>query len=188
MYSNNNSSQYLPSYPPRPESSYEEHKHHYDEDIIDSYASSEVQLPTKPYQSYPAKLSYDRQEGYPAHSKNKSIFSGRTGLSDTETVTFDGGGGTYGPGANGKEPQETKTLWQTVSSLAEKPFAQVTCFFQLLPDSLACRLYVLTVIIETIVDIAVESDLLLRVRTVSGSGDLGTQRLPVYLSIFVFAQ
>jgi len=52
---------------------------------------------------------------------------------------------------------------------------------------LACRLYVLTVVIETCIDIAIESDLLIRVNRTDDGSDLGTQRLPVYLSIFVFA-
>lgn len=63
---------------------------------------------------------------------------------------------------------------------------------------MACRLYVLTVLLETIVDITIEADLLLRVKTVSkehqSSSDTTKDpedinvRLPVYLAIFCFAQ
>ncbi|KAL0579804.1 hypothetical protein V5O48_002215 [Marasmius crinis-equi] len=55
--------------------------------------------------------------------------------------------------------------------------------FQLLPDSMACRLFVLTVILETIIDLAIEGELLVRI-TDGGGGD---RRMPVYLSIFALA-
>ncbi|EIN13598.1 hypothetical protein PUNSTDRAFT_117326 [Punctularia strigosozonata HHB-11173 SS5] len=68
----------------------------------------------------------------------------------------------------------------------EKP----SIWSQLVPDSLACKLYVLTVLIETIIDLAIEGDLLLRVHEAKkdGEGDsLATRKMPVYLSVFVFA-
>ena len=60
----------------------------------------------------------------------------------------------------------------------------------MLPDSMACRLYVLTVFIETCIDIGIEADLLLRFRAMDEEPDLdmANRRLPVYLSIFAFAQ
>lgn len=53
---------------------------------------------------------------------------------------------------------------------------------------MACRLYVLTVLIETIIDIAIESDLLVRAQSEGDDSDATTRRLPVYLAIFGFAQ
>ncbi|PFH46991.1 hypothetical protein AMATHDRAFT_153213 [Amanita thiersii Skay4041] len=55
---------------------------------------------------------------------------------------------------------------------------------KLLPESLACRLYVMTVLIETAIDLAIEGELLLRIQ----EENLSTSRtMPVYLSIFALA-
>lgn len=63
---------------------------------------------------------------------------------------------------------------------------------QILPDSIACRLYVITVLVETTIDLVIEGDLLLRFHKAdnvsSDSGDITSQKLPVFLSIFVLAQ
>jgi len=88
-----------------------------------------------------------------------------------ELSTYEGGGGggpVYPLPKN--LDQESRGFWDTI-----------------LPDSIACRLYVLTVLLETIVDISIEADLLLRVKTVSDDDDLSSRRLPVYMSIFAFA-
>ncbi|KAF8078371.1 hypothetical protein FPV67DRAFT_1663123 [Lyophyllum atratum] len=70
---------------------------------------------------------------------------------------------------------DTRSLWQKI-----------------LPESLACRLYVLTVIIETTIDLIIEGELLLRVREeVQGDseadGQIPSRKMPVYLSIFALA-
>lgn len=63
---------------------------------------------------------------------------------------------------------------------------------QILPDSIACRLYVITVLVETTIDLVIEGDLLLRFHKAdnvsSDSGDITSQKLPVFLSIFALAQ
>lgn len=63
---------------------------------------------------------------------------------------------------------------------------------QILPDSLYCRLYVLTVVIQTIVDLAIEGELLVRFHQAGlGAGDdtvAGSRKMKVYLGIFVLAQ
>lgn len=46
----------------------------------------------------------------------------------------------------------------------------------------------LTVLIETTIDIAIEADLFVRFNHSEDGTELGPQRLPVYLSIFAFAQ
>jgi hypothetical protein len=54
---------------------------------------------------------------------------------------------------------------------------------------MACRLYVLTVLIETTIDLVIEGELLLRVRAETKDNDQITSRkMPVYLSIFALAQ
>ena len=63
---------------------------------------------------------------------------------------------------------------------------------QILPDSIACRLYVLTVLVETTIDLVIEGDLLLRFHKADNgsteSGDITSQKMPVFLSIFALAQ
>lgn len=51
----------------------------------------------------------------------------------------------------------------------------------MLPDSWACRLFVLVVVIETAVDLAIEADLLVRLQDDTG-------KMAVYLSVFALAQ
>jgi len=67
-----------------------------------------------------------------------------------------------------------------------RPFWQ-----KILPDSLYCRLYVLTVVIQTIVDLAIEGELLVRFHQAGlGAGDdtaAGSRKMKVYLGIFVLA-
>jgi hypothetical protein len=62
---------------------------------------------------------------------------------------------------------------------------------KILPESLACRLFVLTVLIETAIDLSIEAELLLRVHQVDETGaesDVqNPNKMPVYLSIFVLA-
>jgi hypothetical protein len=58
---------------------------------------------------------------------------------------------------------------------------------------MACRIYILVLLLETIVDIAVEGELLFRVHEEdkdTPTSDIAstTTRMPVYLSIFAVAQ
>jgi len=62
----------------------------------------------------------------------------------------------------------------------EKPIDTRSCWAKILPDSWACRLFVLTVVVETAVDLAIESDLFVRLQDDSG-------KLAVYLSVFALA-
>ncbi|KAG5639314.1 hypothetical protein H0H81_004516 [Sphagnurus paluster] len=67
---------------------------------------------------------------------------------------------------------DTRSLWQKI-----------------LPESLACRLYVITVLIETAIDLAIEGELLLRLRAETKDDDnqITSRKMPVYLSIFALA-
>lgn len=57
---------------------------------------------------------------------------------------------------------------------------------QLFPDSIACRLYVLTVVVETVIDLIIEGELLLRFR--AGLKTESSQKMKTFLSIFAIAQ
>ncbi|KAJ7042459.1 hypothetical protein C8F04DRAFT_78233 [Mycena alexandri] len=60
---------------------------------------------------------------------------------------------------------------------------------KILPESMACRLYVLTVLIETTIDLAIEGELLIQInKNSTTSGDpVAAKKMPVYLSIFALA-
>ncbi|ETW87521.1 hypothetical protein HETIRDRAFT_306569 [Heterobasidion irregulare TC 32-1] len=58
----------------------------------------------------------------------------------------------------------------------------------MIPDSIACRLYVLIVLVETAVDLGIESDLLVRFHEAGKADDETVSRkMPVYLGIFALA-
>jgi hypothetical protein len=76
---------------------------------------------------------------------------------------------------------------------------RLTLLPQVLPDSMACRLYVLTVLVETTIDLIIEGDLLLRFHQAdnslqsqdsSSANDIQliSKKMPAYLTIFGFAQ
>jgi len=64
--------------------------------------------------------------------------------------------------------------------------ANVSFWQKILPESLACRLYVLTVLIQTAVDLAVEAELALRIQQAASASETA-QTMPTYLTIFAFA-
>lgn len=169
IYPANNSSNYLPNYPPRPNSdSFEDYKPPAEDDIIDSYTTTAVPLPKQTSPGNPAYLPpHDRQAPlYPPFTQKPSYQSSWDGQPETP------GGGDALPSIPPKETLkvEKRSFLDTI-----------------LPDSMACRLYVLTVLLETIVDITIEADLYLRIKDFSDTGDLSAKRLPVYLGIFCFA-
>ena len=68
------------------------------------------------------------------------------------------------------------------------PVVRSTQFSQIIPNSIACRLYLLTVLVETAIDLAIESDLLVRFHQVNEGKDGVSKKMPVYLTIFALAQ
>lgn len=52
---------------------------------------------------------------------------------------------------------------------------------------MACRLYVLTVLIETAIDLTIEGELYLRIKQ-ADSASQTSQTMPTYLTIFALAQ
>lgn len=63
----------------------------------------------------------------------------------------------------------------------------------MLPESVACRLYVITVLVQTTIDLSIEGDLLVRFNEAeknnpASSDELTHRKMPVYLSIYALAQ
>lgn len=82
-----------------------------------------------------------------------------------------------------------------LSALISLTLLRDLLFHQYLPDSIACRLYIITVLVETTVDLAVEGDLLLRVHQAGEIDESSANqisglaiKMPVYLGIFALAQ
>jgi len=71
----------------------------------------------------------------------------------------------------------------------EKEIERLGLWQKILPESMACRLYVLVVLIETTIDLAIEGELLIQINKNSSTDDdtVSSHKMPVYLSIFALA-
>jgi hypothetical protein len=87
-------------------------------------------------------------------------------------------------------------LWQQVGVpwISIGSSLDIKTHLQIVPESLACRLYILTVLVQTTIDLAIEGDLLMRFQQAVEQGDIAesatisSRKMPVYLSIFALAQ
>jgi hypothetical protein len=152
-------------------------KANYD-DLIDEYAAPYArQSQHQTVAIQPPSLSYSssthrRGPSFPLSLDNSSYTDMSHKPKASVGTALDWG---YPPNAPVKEPEKA-TFWQKI-----------------LPDSLYCKLYVLTVVVQTIIDLAIEGDLLLRFHQatehgqLSNNDDVTSRKMPVYLSIFVIA-
>ncbi|TFK41365.1 hypothetical protein BDQ12DRAFT_600549 [Crucibulum laeve] len=143
------------------------------DDLIDEYSS--------PYAANTGHKTFTLNTNLPNHRRGpsfplapKSPYSSKQ--SDDET--HDTSHSAYPPLPIVKDV-DTRKWWQKI-----------------LPESIACRLYVITVLIETTIDLAIEGELFLRVQEktradaaagLGGDNLVYAQRMPVYLSIFALA-
>lgn len=144
----------------------EDFKASYD-DLIDEYSS--------PYASNARHQTFAVNTSPHTHRRGNSIPLQKA-FSKHSDDTFDTSDIVYPPVMATKEADD-RSVWQ-----------------KLLPESMACRLYVATVLIETTIDLAIEGELFLRVREkmkadsqTDDSAQMATSRMPVYLSIFALA-
>jgi len=133
------------------------------DDLLDENATPFT--PNANHQTYTVDAMGGHRHGpsLPQSYTSSSHFSAKK----SEDFSQDTSHGTYPPNFVGKEVNPTG-FWRKI-----------------LPESLACRLYVLTVLIETAIDLAIEGELLLRIKKADGGPE--TKTMPVYLSIFVLA-
>ncbi|KAK2462067.1 hypothetical protein APHAL10511_006530 [Amanita phalloides] len=88
--------------------------------------------------------------------------------------------------------KQSDDLSQEVSRVAYPPQVvakdanSINLWKKILPESLACRLYVLTVLIQTTIDLAIEGELLLRIHQADSSSQASTTTM-TYLAIFALA-
>ena len=123
LYSGSGTSPYLASYPPRQDNSFDDTKHPYDDDIIQSYASAQVRLPQQQEPSYfPNRSPYMSPITEGRRQSQNLLFTqkndSRMSSIDVESTVYDGGT-IHGSSYNVKSvPEvtkpETTTLWERV--------------------------------------------------------------------------
>jgi hypothetical protein len=136
------------------------------DDLIDQYA--EPYSRTSRHQTFQVQTPIDGSESRgPSYSlDHKSPYPG--GNPHDEAEDPPGPSQSYPPKTKQENVVDHRKWWQ-----------------QILPDSWACRLFVITVLVETTIDLAIEGDLLVRLQD---SGDNGSAlKMPVYLSVFALA-
>ncbi|PCH33420.1 hypothetical protein WOLCODRAFT_22003 [Wolfiporia cocos MD-104 SS10] len=153
------------------------------DDLIDQYATS-----YKAHGADPPPFDAGHGDGDPAPlyplSQQLSNFSEISfkdvkGLDGHTTQRLDW---EYPPKSAASKPGKDKELdprncWEVVRAT-------------IIPDSVACRLYLLTVLVETAIDLAIEGELLIRLQEIPGANSSDatqSRKMPVYLSIFAMA-
>ncbi|KAF7320244.1 hypothetical protein MKEN_00809000 [Mycena kentingensis (nom. inval.)] len=95
------------------------------------------------------------------------------------------------PPFSSKDAEDALTPVAYPPAVPERAIDGQSFWQRILPESMACRLYVLTVLIETTVDLAIEGELLIQINknaTAVGDNDsVAAHKMPVYLSIFAIA-
>ncbi|KAI0082250.1 hypothetical protein K474DRAFT_1681566 [Panus rudis PR-1116 ss-1] len=168
-----NSPAYPASHPQPPHFDDEDTKAPYD-DLIDQYATPFRQNPQhKAYSIDPSALSASDRSAQPTSyplTHKKTNMSDATSK-DLEAGTTEGVDWGYPPPLP-KVEKDKPNWWATV-----------------IPDSIACRLYVLVVLIETAIDLAIEADLFIRFQDFGENDDdfRAKNKIPVYLAIFALA-
>ncbi|PIL29601.1 hypothetical protein GSI_08237 [Ganoderma sinense ZZ0214-1] len=167
-----NPSTSYPQYPAavHPTSRDDETKAPYD-DLIDHYAAPYGSQAHRTYAVDPASMSRHVRE--PSFPLSKHSY-------DTSRDYKSADGHNHDPPDWEYPPPPTK---------GEKVEKEAKTWRSYIPDSLACRLYLLTVLVETAIDLAIEGDIILRFHDAgsSDSQDMARRRMPVYLSIFAMA-
>ncbi|KAH9937463.1 uncharacterized protein B0H18DRAFT_970755 [Fomitopsis serialis] len=147
------------------------------DDLIDQYAVS--------YAAEPVPLAGGRADREPPLYALSHQVSNYSDDSFKDVKTLEGHrterlDWEYPPAAAKIEPvkqEESVSWWQVARAM-------------LIPDSIACRLYLITVLLETSVDLAMEAELFLRLRAstpIGSTDDQQSDKMPVYLSIFAMA-
>jgi len=164
-------SNHLPTYPPFVQQQQQLHMQQQFPHQYDAYQPSNDALyynSSLPESQHPSYLSSERPLPYPMLSKSsiRSEGTDRTAAEGDSNVVL--------------------------SSSLPTPEKEPGFFRSVLPSSMACRLYLLSVLLETIVDLAIEADILVLLnRNIPSSSDgednLSVSRLPVYLVVFALA-
>lgn len=165
----------------------DEYKSSYD-DLIDQYA--------EPYSRISGHQTYEVHTNPipdpPSRGTSYSLDKASPYISDKAPATSADSSEPPTPGYPPRQKQEKVVDNRNFFAKARRASCQVFfCYLtalQILPDSWACRLFVLTVVIETTIDLAIEGDLFVRLKDSDKADSESTKKMPVYLSIFALAQ
>jgi len=169
-----------PYYPRHLHQPTQEDKPHHD-DLIDEYASPYAK--TSHHQTFAVEASpsspteHRRRPSFPA---SKISYSSDY-TKESSDVSNPSASRVYPPLPTAKDATpvketDSRSLWQKI-----------------VPESWACRLYVLTVLVQTAIDLGIEGDILIRINQAQGGNvfladnSMGSRKMPVYLSIFALA-
>ncbi|KAL1952201.1 hypothetical protein VTO73DRAFT_1350 [Trametes versicolor] len=165
---------YPAQYPAQPPLAYRDNdtKAPYD-DLIDQYATPYGTPTPKTYAVDPSALTLT--DSRPSYALPKQSYSSEF-TKDSKSLED-----------HGPEPPDWEYPPLTKGEKKEKE--KDKSWRSWIPDSWACRLYLLTVLVETAIDLAIEGDLILRFHesSLADDQDMATRRMPVYLSIFALA-
>lgn len=157
----------IPLHLQRPNPSQDELKSPYD-DLIDEYSSpysANSHHQTYALQTPEQQQQHRRGSSYPLSHKPTLSKQSNDSSHDLTAVAY--------PPKPPEKQTDTRGFWAKI-----------------LPESLACRLFVIVVLIETTIDLAIEAELLVRVHDAGTASDLdqaNPNKMPVYLSIFALA-
>ncbi|KAF9073863.1 hypothetical protein BDP27DRAFT_1381603 [Rhodocollybia butyracea] len=137
------------------------------DDLIDEYAAPySANSRHQTYALQPSEMSgeqHRRGSSYPlSHKLTISSKQSDDTSHDFTAVAY--------PPAPSPKKVDTRGLWQKI-----------------LPESLACRLYVIVVLIETTIDLSIEAELLLRVHQAEEAGNINPDENPNKMPVFILA-
>jgi hypothetical protein len=186
--------QHRQPYPSTPSSSYLPYSP--EDDIYASYHQQPQREEKQPrygggYQDFDAKYPQYAEQGYPPIQTVPSPNKAQIYTADSAAASLRAGTYHTKPSMSDISVADLESVEEPryqdsrapISGAAEEDQGFLS---QIFPKSLACRLYLLVILIETSVDLAIESDLLTRVPT-DDESDIQRRRLPVYLGIFALA-
>ncbi|KAI0936055.1 hypothetical protein AcV5_004296 [Taiwanofungus camphoratus] len=140
------------------------------DDLIDQYATSYKTHTIDPASFSTTYGQHGRAPSYPLAQK----LSNDSDFTDVKVMEDDG---------------PPKLDWEYPPKTVPQEKEKRSVWARIVPDSIACRLYLLTVLVETAIDVAIEADLFVRIHKASGSSSDNTASLKmlVYLTIFAIA-
>lgn len=181
---------YLSGYPPPPQTKFSQMDYKSSsDDLVDitpygkgtQHQTFAIETPALGSPHYPPSILTQHQHQKQSYSSEHSGKSTDEGIHPSAPRTVP---------LNTSKEVDSRTFWQKVRWFyiwTPSLFWQLVLSTKILPESLACRLYVITVLVQTSIDIAIEGDLFVRFH--KGDADPSNpDKMPAYLSIFALAQ
>ncbi|KZT06768.1 uncharacterized protein LAESUDRAFT_699590 [Laetiporus sulphureus 93-53] len=143
------------------------------DDLIDQYATYKAYTTSVPADAGRT----DNQEPVPLYPLTQQLSNySEISLKDVKDL-------------DGHTAQQLDWEYPPPATNAEVAKPELKDWLEFIPDSIACRLYLLTVLVETAIDLAIEAELFIRLQdsTATSSNFQESKKMPIYLSIFAMA-